>query len=158
MPFPIPEELFPVTTLAPAADAAGRTGLYVNLKNALICWVRFKINQGNAATVACSVNQGIGVAGASAKAIPAVPIWTNLDGAAASAFTRQTDAASYTTDAGLKVKYVWFQIDPAKLDTANGYNSIAAVTGASNAANITDADVYISARFPQSSGLNAQAN
>jgi hypothetical protein len=56
---------------------------------------------------------------------------------------RQTDAANFTTDAGVKTKKVIFEIDPAKLDVAGGFDCIRIVTGASNAANITAAQVFI---------------
>ena len=113
----------------------------VSLKNAHKAYVIFILNQGNAATIACSVNQCTNVAKAGSKAIPAVPTWTNLDEAAASAVTRQADAASVTTDAGLKTKRVIFEIDPSKLDTAGGFDCISVTTGASNVANITAVEV-----------------
>lgn len=155
----LPEELLPVGSINPAADAAGRTGNYVNLKNALMAFVVFYIKQGNAATVACDVLQATSVAGAGAKAVPVVPIWTSLDAATSPfKYTRQTDAASFTTDAAVKDKVVILQIDPAKLDTAGLFNAIAARTGASNAANITSAQVLIVPRYPQSSAVDPLAS
>lgn len=155
----LPEELLPVGSINPAADAAGRTGNYVNLKNAQMAFVVFYIKQGNAATVACDILQATAVAGTGAKAISAVPIWTSLDAATSPfKYTRQTDAATYTTDAGVKDKVVIFQVDPAKLDSANSFNAIAARTGASNAGNITSAQVLIVPRYPQASAVDPLAN
>lgn len=140
--FTLPEESQQITLLAPAADAAGRTsGSAVSLKFAHKAYVIFLINQGNAATVLLTVQQASAVAKTGAKAIPAVPIWRNLDEGTNSTLVRDTDAVNYTTDAAVKVKRVIFEIDPAKLDQANGFDCILCSTGASNVANITAAEV-----------------
>lgn len=132
-----------VEALAPAADAAGRTGDYVSLKNAGICNVVVHITQGNAATIALTIEQATVVAGTDSKVITnVVPIWADLDTAASDALVRATDAVNYTTDAGLKNKIVIFQINPRSLDVANGFDCITVKTGASNVANITQA-MYI---------------
>ena len=153
-----PEEVIEATSLIPAADAGGRTGTFVSLKNALMAFVRVHIGQGNAATVLISVNQATDVAGTAAKAIPVVPVWANQDEAASSVQVRQTDALSFTTSAAVKDKIVYFQIDPAKLDTANGFDCINAITGASNAANITEATILIVPRYPQAAQINAKVD
>jgi hypothetical protein len=147
-------------TLSPAADAGGRTGTYVSLKNALKAWIVYFVTQGNAATVALTPQQASDVSGTAAKAIPTVPIWADQDTAASSVTTRQTDGATLTTSAAVKHKMVIFEIDPAKLDTANGFIAIAAQTGASNAANITSAFVVIAPRYPANSqsAVNAMVN
>lgn len=142
--FTLPEEGAQLTLLEPAADAAGRSSAAAaSLKHAHKAYVIFIINQGNAATVACSVNQCSAVAKTGSKAIPAGPIWTNQDELAASGLTRQTDAASFTTSAALKVKRVIFEIDPSKLDVANGFDCLSVTTGASHAANITAAEIIL---------------
>lgn len=138
------ENMKAVEALSPASDAAGRTGDYVSLKNAHMCYVVVHITQGNAATVTLSINQATAVAPTGAKAITnVVPIWSNLDCAVSDALVRRTDAINYTTDAGVKHKIVIFQVDPATLDLANGFDCIAVVTGASNADNITAAMYYL---------------
>jgi hypothetical protein len=141
------EEMSVVECLSPAADAGGRTGAYVTLKNCHKAYVVFHITQGNAATIQCSVNQAQDTSGTGAKAIPAVPIFTNLDEATSDALTSQTAAANYTTDAAIKHKYVIFEIDPDALDLANGFKDIAGVTGASNAANITECTFWLYNRY-----------
>ena len=129
-----------VSALAPAADAAGRTGAYVTLKNAHKAFIVVHIAQGNAATVGLTLLQATAVAGTGSKALSANQrIWAALDVGTTDALVRQADAASFTTDAALKNKLVLFEVDPASLDTANGYDCIAVVTGASNVANITAA-------------------
>lgn len=139
-----------VQLLAPAADAAGRTSAYVSLKGYRRAFLIASIAQGNAATIALTPKQASAVAGTGAKATPAVPIWADLDTATSDALARTVDAASYTTDAGLKNKVVVFQIDAAQLDTNNGFDCVALVTGASNVANITSAiAVLVDPRYAQ---------
>lgn len=140
----------PIAMLANAADAAGRTGSYRSLRNAEKAWLVVRVNQGNAAPVAITPQQAQDISGTGAKAINAVPIWSNLDTVASDALVSRTAAASYTTDAGVKDKIVIFEIMPeTALDLANGFNHIAAQTGASNAANITSAELFIWGKYQQ---------
>ncbi len=129
--------------LSPAADAAGRTGVYKSLKHAHQASIVVKVNQGNAATVLITPLQASAVAGTGSKALSAnCPIYVMLDDATG-VWTRATDAKNYTTSAALKLKYVRFDIDPSALDLANGFDCVSVSTGASNAANITSADLVI---------------
>ncbi len=142
----LPQDLTPYHLLAPAADAAGRSSAYLSLKNAVKAWVVAYIEQGNAATIALTLQQASAVAGTGSKAINAVRIWTKLDEASAD-FTAQTEAASYTTDAALKKKIVIFEIDPAKaFDVANDFDCLRVTTGASNVANITSAFLLVQSK------------
>lgn len=135
----IPENLTPYNMLAPAADAAGRTSAYQSLKGAVKAFIVAYINQGNAATILLSPLQATTVAGAGSKAVNVVRIWTKLD-EAFTAFTKQTEAATFTTDAALKSKIVVFELDLEKaFDVAGNFDCIALSTGASNVANITSA-------------------
>lgn len=140
MKFNLAEQAKLVEALAPAADAAGRTGDYVSLKHASRAYIVVTITQGNAATVALTPYQATAVAGTSEKVLAkVVPIWSNLDTAASDTLVRRTDAVNYTTDAGVKNKIVVFQVDAAALDVDNGFDCITVKTGASNVANITQA-------------------
>lgn len=150
MKFHLAENAKVVSLLAPAADAAGRTGAYVSLKGYTRAFILVYLNQGNAATVALTPNQASAVAGTGTKVINAVPVWANLDCATNDILARATDAANYTTDAAVKIKQVLFQIDAAALDTNNGFDCLTVITGASNAANITSAIAILTgARFQQ---------
>jgi hypothetical protein len=140
--FSLPAELPATQLLNPAADSAGRTSAYVTLKNAIKAYIVVHLTQGNAATVALTPLQAQDVSGTGSKAINAVPIWSNLDTSLTSAVVSRTAAASYTTDAATKNKLVIFEILPeAAMDVANGFTTIAIQTGASNAANITFAEI-----------------
>ncbi len=137
-----------VELMPPATDAAGRTSDWLSLKHAIKATLVLHITQGNAATILISLLQGLNVSGGSSKAGPAVPIWSNLDTAAGDTMVRRTDAATYTTDAGVKNKIVVLDIDPSQLDADAGFDCIAISTGASNVANITSAQAYLEMKNP----------
>jgi len=159
-PFSLPQFAKIVECMPLATDAAGRTGAWVSLKNYHKAYVVAHITQGNAATILLSVLQASAVAGTGSKVLAnAVPIWTNLDTAAAEALTKQTDAVNFTTDAGVKNKYVIFEVDPAKLDIAGGFDCITISTGASNVANLTEATFYLApSRYNESTMLPAKVD
>ena len=153
--FTLPDQAQVITLLGPAADAAGRTSAAAaSLKHAHKAYLVFVLNQGNAATILLTPQQATAVAKTGAKAIPAVPIWANQDEAATSLLTRQADAVNFTTDAAVKQKRVIFEVDPSKLDVAGGFDCLLAITGASNVANITCAELWVvPARFQGTGGL-----
>jgi len=141
----LPYSFPPIALLAPAADAAGRTSAYRSLANALKAYVIVHVNQGNAATVALSLTQAQDTSGTNAKAIStAMPIFYQANTATSDVNVAQTAASSFTTDAGTNDKIVIFELLPeAVLDVANGFKTIAVTTGASNAANITEAELIV---------------
>lgn len=142
--YQMPAQFPPVTLLPVAADAAGRTGVYASLRNALKAWIVCEVNQGNAATVALTPLQATDSSGTGSKAIAAVPVWLDADTSVSDALVAQVAAANFTTSAALKDKLVVFEIQPeTALDVANGFNHIAVQTGASNAANVTAAHIFI---------------
>ena len=148
--FSLPEIIPPVELLAPAADAAGRTSGYVNVGKADKAYIVCHINQGNAATVQLTPLQAQDTSGTGSKAIGATQIWSDLNESAGDQLTKQTNAANYTTDAGLHSKVVVFEISPQDcMDVANSFHTIAVETGASNAANITEAMIYVLHRYQQ---------
>jgi hypothetical protein len=143
--FSLAEFMQQVTLLEPATDAAGRTSAKaVSLKNAHKVFLVYLINQGNAATVLLTPQQASTVTKTGAKALANnVKIYANLDEATSSILVRQTDGVSFTTDAATKIKRVIFEIDPSGMDVAGGFDCLLAVTGASNVANVTAAEVYV---------------
>ena len=145
----IPESLKIVEALAPATDAAGRTSDYVSLKNVQRAWILVHLDQGNAATVALTPEQATAVAGTGSKALTNnIPIWANQDCAASDALARQTDDVDFTTSAAVKRKLIILgPIQPASLDVAGGFDCLAILTGASDAANITSATFLLEMRY-----------
>ena len=140
MPYQFP----PVSMLPPAADAAGRTSAYLNLNDALKAWVVARVNQGNAAQVTFSLLQAQDVSGTGSKAISAVPIWLDAATATSDALVQQTAAATLQTSVATTDKIVVFEITPEScMDLTNGFRTIAIQTSASNAANITEASLYV---------------
>jgi hypothetical protein len=156
--FNIPESAIWATSHTPAADAAGRNGTAVSVKQAIRLWIVYYINQGNAATIALAPEQCSAVAGTGNKAIPTSQIFANQDMAASSVLVKQTAAASFTTSAATKTKIVIFYIDPAALDVANGFDCVRAVTGASNAANITSSMIVMESRYQGQTTADAMAD
>jgi hypothetical protein len=142
--FSMPYQIPPVGLLPPAADAAGRTSAYHTLKNALKAYVVCHINQGNAATVALTLLQAQDVSGTNSKPLGATPIWLVANTATSDAVVAQAAAAGFITPATVADKIVVFEIQPeACLDVANGFKTIAVQTSASNAANITEAKLFM---------------
>ena len=149
-----PEEIKIIQAIEPKADGAGTTGDYISLKNAHKVTVVVHITQGNAATIEVGDNEATSVAGGSAAAITKdLKISSNLDCAASDVLVKRTDAATYTTDAGVKHKQVVIEIDPALL--SSGFDCIAITTGASNAANLVSAQYFIKTRYPQATPPSA---
>lgn len=152
----IPIGLNLVSVLAPAADAAGRTGSWISLKGVKRAWLVFYADQGNAATIAVSINQASAVAGTGSKVITnAIPIWANQDAATNAIWTKATDAVNFTTSAAVKKKFVVFELDPATLDLANSFDCVTLITGASNAANITSGFALLEPRLMQATVVDA---
>ena len=156
-----PEMIHVVDVMTPAADAAGRNSDAVSLKNFSLAIVEASINQGNAATIALTLQQCTAVDGTGAKALTVnVPIFASQDvgGASGDVLTRQTDGVAFTTSAALTRKTVRFVIDPATLDLAGGFDCLRVTTGASNAANITSARVILTPTYAQTPQSSARIN
>jgi hypothetical protein len=150
--YTLPENAKQLGAIKPAADAAGRTGRYFNMAFAHKAYTVFHLDQGNAATIALDLLQATDKNGTGAKAIAGVRrIWTNLDLATNDTYTRQPDAQSFTTDAGVKEKLVIIELGPSDLDLANDFTYFAPRTGASNVANLTEAQVFLVPMYPGAS-------
>ena len=157
--FSMPAQIPPVSLLPPATDAAGRTGSYRSLKNALKAYIVARVNQGNAAQVTFTPLQAQDVAGTGAKAIAAVPIWLDADTSVSDALVVQAAAASLQTSAATKDKIVVFEITPEQaLDVANGFDCIALQTSASNVANITTAELFVLGSYQQATPPSTYSN
>jgi hypothetical protein len=147
MPFTLPENLKIVEAITPSVGAAV-SGDYISCKNAHKVWIACSIQQAaaNTITIGLTENTTVGT-GVPAVVTATVPIWSNLDCATSDTLVRRTDAATYTTDSGVKHKIVIMEWDPAN-HTA-GYDCIMVTEGASAAANIFSAVYLIAERYPQ---------
>jgi hypothetical protein len=102
------------------------------------------VNQGNAAQVTLSILQGQDVNGTGAKAVNVLPTWLCAATATSDALAAQIPGATFQTSVTVADKIVVFEILPeACLDLVNGFHTIAVQTSASNAANITEAALFL---------------
>jgi hypothetical protein len=153
----LPERFGMTVALKPAADAAGRTGDYVRISEQQKVYLWFVINQGAANTVALSVAKATAAAGTGTTGVTeTMRIWTCQDVETSNVWTRQTDAASFTTSAATTVKQVVFEIEPGALGET--FDFIAPVTGASAAGNITAAVVVTEPFVAFAGGDNLMAD
>lgn len=138
--FALAEKVKVIEAIAPATGAAALTGDYISFKGSSRIFIVCHITQGNAATVALSIEQAKTAAGGSSKAITEkVQIFANLDTSAGEYLTKKDDAAGFTTDAAVKNKVVVFQVDDDVLDRANDFAYICVKAALSNTANIISA-------------------
>ncbi len=151
LPFRLAENTKIEELLNPAADAAGRTGNWISLKNAsgkvfVVC----KVAQANAAQVTFTLLKAQDFLGTgSVTFTPSVPIWSNPDTSVATGtdtLVAQPAGTSFQTSTTLKNKIVLFEVDVNLLNNdgpAIPWKTITVQTSPSNAANITSADAYV---------------
>jgi hypothetical protein len=136
--------------LAPAADAAGRSGQWVSLANAHKAYVMVDIAQGASAGVPLTFQQAQTVAGA--KALSGnLNIWANQNEAASDTNAPQAAAEAFTTSNATGNKKVIFEIVPEGiLDVVNGFKYLQVITGVSGSGNVTAGTYFIlPGRFDQ---------
>jgi len=146
----IPEALKTVRCVEPQPVSGLTTGDYVSLKNVDMAYIVAHLAQNNAAVQELIPLQASAVAGTGAKALTNdVPIWSNLDCAASDLMVKRTAAKTYSSDAGQKDKIIVFQIDPAGLDIANGFDCIGLQVEASATFNILDVLYVLKMRYAE---------
>ena len=139
----LPQEIKHVVGLAPQADGA-LTSDCVCLKNFSKAWIKVVMAQAAANIHTTVPMQATNVALAGGKVLTnTVPIWSNLDVSLSDLLTERAAALNYALDAGVANKVVWFEIDPASLDTANNFDCIYVTSAGSNVANILSVDFYL---------------
>ena len=153
-PFTLPEQFKIVDATAGAVTTnGGVTADYVNLAYCHKAYIVVQLTQAAAHATAIAIRQATSAAGASVKAIAnAVEIWANEATGTSDALVRQTAAVSYTVTADIAKKLVIFEIDPAKLDLANGFDYLNfTVADSSEATNFVAATYILVSRYPQAS-------
>jgi C4-dicarboxylate transporter len=135
----------PVMALNPAADSAGRSGVWIDMMNAHKVYVMVDVTQGSGTGVPITFSQALTAAGGSAKALSAnLNIWANQAAASTDTFTPQTAATSFTTSATQANQKIVFEVIPeSALDVNKGFRFLQVVTGASGAGNITAASYFV---------------
>jgi hypothetical protein len=153
------EDFKNVQALYPQVNTGALVGAYISLKTAHMCWVKLGIQQGNAAVIAVTIEQATAIAGTGSTPITvAVPIWWNIDTSLTDALVRQPAAVGFTTDAGVKNKELWFEIDPATLNIAGGFDCLTVKCAASNAANLVYAEYFLADRYSQATPPSARVD
>lgn len=138
-----------VDLLPPAADAGGRTSSYVSLAAGHKAFIVCKVNQGNAAQVTFTPLQATDNLGTNSKGLTsAAPIASDENTVASDALVPQTAATSYQTAVTTNKKIVIFEIEPQEVMDINNitlgaFQHLAIETSASNAANITEATLFV---------------
>jgi len=146
----IPEDLIPVVGAAPATTNGGITASYISLKNAQKAWIVVVLKQAVGHATAITPKQATAVAGTGAKNFEKdLEIWANEDVATSDALIQKAAAKSYTVANTAKNKLVVFAIDPAKLDTANGFDCIGvSIADSGQATNLASVLYLVESRYP----------
>jgi hypothetical protein len=139
-----------------ASNGLGGATRYVDTRLAHRVFLLVEVTKGNAALTSFTLSQGTSAAGAGAAAFAfTVPIWSNLNTSAAAAtdtLVRRANALTYALDnaADGRGQQVMFEIDPAKMDYANGRYYAGLTLGATDAANIISVTAFlVSHRYKQ---------
>ncbi len=131
---------------APVTTNGGVTSDVVSLKNAIRAWIVVDLKQAVGHGTVISLKQATDVAAATNAAGPVSAIWANEDTAATDTLVKQTDAASYTVAADIKLKQVVIEVDPAAL--TDGYDCVYVTSSdSSQATNFICADVFLQTNF-----------
>jgi hypothetical protein len=145
----IPEKEKVISLLAPAVTNGNQASATVDLSDAVDCVILVHTAKGNAAQTAFALEQSVTSGGAAKVFAKTVPIFTVLDPATSTDYTRQTDAVSYALSAANdgRSQIVAFVVDPAKLDLANGYRFARVQISTGNAANIVGITAIVNRRY-----------
>jgi hypothetical protein len=139
----IPDHYAVVTGLAPITPSTS-TPDYVSLKNVLRLTAVIVVDNGNTVTgSAITLKQATAVAGTSEKALAFSKAWRNIDSGAADGLTEFTVTSdTFTTDTTNAKNLVYvIDVDPASLDTNNGFDCVRVGTG--DAANTVLSVLYL---------------
>jgi hypothetical protein len=154
--FSLPQNLKTVQLFNPKTTNAALSSQVISLKHAHKAWLVLEFTQAVGHATTPTLNQATSIAAGTNKAGPTVPIWANEDVAASDTLVKKTDAASYAVTNDIKNKQVIFEIDPARLDQANGYDCVYVTIGTSSqATNFVSATAYLQERYQQATPPSA---
>jgi len=147
----LPENLKIVQLASPETTNGGKTSDCISLRDALRCWIVVELTQAVGHATLLTPQQCTGILPAGAKALSQnTPIWANEDCGASDTLVAQTAAKNFTVAATIKDKQVVFQIDPAALDQAGGFDCVQIVAAdSSQATNFWSVTAYLQNRYPQ---------
>jgi hypothetical protein len=154
--FQIPANLKPVQMFAPKTTNATLTSQVISLKNAHKAWIVLEFTQAVGHATTPTLKQATSIAAGTNKAGPTVDIWANEDTAATDTLVKQTAGASYAVTNDAKNKTVIFEIDPTRLDVANGYDCIyITIATSSQATNFVSASAFLLPSYQQATPPSA---
>ncbi|NLS79691.1 MAG: hypothetical protein GXY76_20785 [Chloroflexi bacterium] len=157
-PRSLPEEFKIVDATAGCVTTNGGVASdWVSLKHAHKAWVVLQFTQavGHATQVALQQAQDVGGTGAKALARNA-KAWANEDTGASDALVRQADGVSYTVAGDVKKKQVVFEVDPALLDMAGGFDCLGfTVANSAQASNLVAGQFFLLGRYQQAAPPSA---
>ena len=135
----------------PVTTNGGVTGDYVSLKNVHKAWIVCSFTQAVGHATGIDPKQASDVAGTGVKALTTVvPIWANEDTATTDTLAAQTAALTYNVTNDVKKKQVIFEVDPAGLDQANGFDVLGvAVDDSSQATNLVSIIYVLQTRYKE---------
>lgn len=154
--FSLPVNTKIVQMFAPKTTNASLTSQVITLKNAHRAWVVFEFTQAVGHATTPTLKQATSIAAGTNKAGPTVDVWSNEDTAATDTLVKQTAGASYAVTNDVKNKEVVFEIDPSRLDVANGYDCVYfTIATSSQATNFVSATAYIQHAYQQATPPSA---
>lgn len=140
----------------PKTTNAALTSQVVSLKTGHKAWAIFDFTQAVGHATTPTLIQATSIAAGTNKAGPSVPIWWNLDTSLTDTLVKQADGASFALDANAKHEQVVFEIDPSRLDVANGYDCIYfTIATSSQATNFVSAILLLQAAYQQATPPSA---
>lgn len=133
----------------PKTTNASLTSQVISLKNCHKATIVFDFYQSTGHATTPTLLQATNIAAGTNKAGPSAMIWSNLATASTDTLVARTAAASYALSTATGGMQVVFEVDPAALDIANGYDCIYfTIATSSQAANFVSATAYLEQRYP----------
>lgn len=150
----IPDGLANIVTASPPVTTnGGVTADYISLKNVHRALIVATFTQAVSNATVIKPQQASAVAGTGAKDLDnVVPIWAIDDISASDVFAKQTDAVQQELAAGTTDQKVIFMVDPAGLDSENGFDCLGVnVANSSQATNFVSIEYILEMRYSNTS-------
>ena len=154
--FTLPENLKIITAHEPAIISnIVATSDIISCKNLKKLWVVASYAYGDNVNAVVTWHEGTDIAFTTSAAITEVcPIWSNIDTATADLPARQTDAITFTIDAGAGKNQKWImEWDPAKF--SDGYDCFKIVFAGSACTGLCSVDYYGLPRYQSDVNVTA---
>jgi small-conductance mechanosensitive channel len=138
----------------------GVTGQYINVKTGQMLFLVLSFTQAVGHATVITLKEATTVAGGSVKTvINTHKVWSNAATATNDILVRGTDATGLTLGSGVAKMQVVFEIDPAALDTANGFTCVGfTLSDSSQATNFVSGVYLLQTRFVQATPPSAVVN